>query len=75
MNFKENDCLHASRAMYKLGCFAEPFNEKAWKKYIDNEEQNGFPTIRLLYQPILAPMPAHMDGEDEDGRVDKFVSP
>ena len=37
LNMKENDCVHASRALLKLGCFVEPFNEKAWKRYIDNE--------------------------------------
>ena len=34
INLKEKDCINASRAMHKLGCFVEPFNEKAWKRYI-----------------------------------------
>ena len=35
--FKEKDCNCASRALLKLACYVEPFNEKAWKKYIENE--------------------------------------
>lgn len=34
LNLKEKDCINASRALLKLGCYVEPFNEKAWKKYI-----------------------------------------
>lgn len=26
LSLKEKDCIHASRAMLKLGCFVEPFN-------------------------------------------------
>lgn len=36
LNLKEKDCINASRSMLKLGCYVEPFNEKAWKKYIES---------------------------------------
>lgn len=34
LNLKEKECIAASRALLKLGCYVEPFNDKAWKKYI-----------------------------------------
>lgn len=36
VNLKEKECINASRALMKLGCYAEPFNERAWKKYIES---------------------------------------
>lgn len=35
INLKEKECANATRALIKLGCYSEPFNERSWKKYIE----------------------------------------
>lgn len=35
LTLKENECISASRALLKLGCYVEPFNERSWRKYIE----------------------------------------
>ena len=40
LTLKEEN-VNAARAMFRLGCYVEPFNDRAWKKYIECEEQLG----------------------------------
>ena len=61
LNLKEKECVNASRALLKLGCYVEPFNKEAWKKYIENEEQNGY-----IYKAFILSKTAFLFTQHED---------
>ena len=61
INLKEKECVDASRALLKLGCYVEPFNKEAWKKYIENEEQNGY-----IYKAFILSKTAFLFTQHED---------
>ena len=41
MTLKEQDNLFESLYLCKLACYADPYCERAWKKYISMEEEQG----------------------------------
>jgi tetratricopeptide (TPR) repeat protein len=61
MTLKEKECINASRALLKLGCYVEPFNERSWKKYIEYEEQYGY-----IYKAFLLSKTAFLFTQQED---------
>ena len=41
MYLKEQECISESIYFCNLACYADPYSEKAWKKYIAMEEDQG----------------------------------
>jgi hypothetical protein len=41
LKMKEKDLMTECMMFFKLACYTQPYNEKAWKKYIEMVEQAG----------------------------------